>query len=167
MNMKKLGAIILLIAVLMTGIAACAEGRAKAGEEAPDFEITLLNGEPFKLSEQRGKVVFLNLWATWCPPCVMEMDDIQKLADAYPEELVVIGASADEDQATAEQFVEENGYTYPIGMDEGFKLGNVLYPTMYIPYSVFISPEGKIVSMDVGMADYDTMVARFEAAKGE
>ena len=167
MNMKKLGAILLLIAVLMTGIAACAEESAKVGEEAPDFELTLLSGEPFKLSEQRGKVVFLNLWATWCPPCVMEMGDIQKLADAYPEELVVIGASADYEQATVEAFIEKNGYTYPIAMDEGFRLGALLYPTRYIPYSVFISPEGKVVSMDVGVADYDTMVARFEAAKDE
>lgn len=158
--------IVLALALFALSALACAEG-SLIGTPAPDFEITTLDGQPFRLSEQRGKVVYLNIWATWCPPCVAEVGDIQKLADAHPDELVVIGASVDEAQSAAEQFVAENNLTYPIGMDVDFHLMAELFPSPYIPESVMIAPDGTIASIDIGMLTYAQMEARFSAALGK
>jgi hypothetical protein len=75
---------------------------------------------------------------------VAEIPDIQKLSEAHPDDLVIIGVSVDEAEADAAGFAEENGLTYPIAMDEGYLVAGELYPTMYIPESVFIAPDGTI-----------------------
>jgi len=137
---------------------------AKIGEEAPDFKLLMLSGDTFRLSEQRGKVVYLNLWATWCPPCVAEMGDIQKLYEAHPDDLYVIGASVDEDSGTVKKFLDENGYSYPVGMDADYTLVSTLYPSQYIPLSVFISPNGIVTYMDVGVLTYELMEALYQDA---
>ncbi len=134
---------------------------AQVGALAPDFEAETLEGGLFRLSDCRGKVVLLNIWATWCPPCVSEMPDIQALSEAYPEDLVVIGVSVDENREDVETFIAENGYTYRFAMDPDYQISGVLYPTYYIPNSVFIDPKGIVVSIDVGAADYNTLEARF------
>ena len=153
-----------MILVLMLCAAALAEATttAEVGKPAPDFEVQTLDGETFRLSDCRGKVVFLNIWATWCPPCVAEMPDIQALSEAHPEDLVVIGVSMEPEQ-DVRSFVEENGYTYKFAIDDG-NIGGLLYPTYYIPNSIFIDPNGVITFMDAGGADYETMEARYSDA---
>lgn len=163
--MRKLRLLWIALALLLA-CTAVAEGSApaKVGAQGPDFEVTTLDGETFRLSDQRGKAVFLNIWATWCPPCVEEMPDIQKLSQAHPDELVVIGLSCDDSAETVAEFVQKNGYTYTFAMDEDYRIGNLLYPTQYIPQSVFIDPNGIVTSIEVGMASYDEMERRFQAA---
>ena len=152
-----------MILMLMLCAAALAETTtAEVGKPAPDFEVQTLDGETFRLSDCRGKVVFLNIWATWCPPCVAEMPDIQALSEAHPEDLVVIGVSMEPEQ-DVRSFVEENGYTYKFAIDDG-NIGGLLYPTYYIPNSIFIDPNGVITFMDAGGADYETMEARYSDA---
>ena len=148
MRKIRIPAMLLALALVLTlpcAMAAKAAGPAEVGKPAPDFELTTLDGEVFRLSDQLGKVVFLNIWATWCPPCVAEMPEIQKLADDYPDELVVIGVSCDEGRSEVDAFLEEYGYTYPIAMDEGYRIAGILYPSYYIPNSIFIAPDGTVV----------------------
>lgn len=167
MRMNKWMALVL--AMLLIGALALAEGAspAKIGEAAPDFEIGTLDGETIRLSDYRGKVVFLNEWATWCPPCVAEIPDIQKLADAHPDDLMVIGINLDGDEdETVRAFVEENGVTYTIAMDRTYEISAANYPSEYIPYSIFITPDGVVSSFDVGMLTYEEMVDRFDRAAG-
>ena len=163
----KLFALILALMLLFALLPAWAESAPEVGDPAPAFDLTQIDGEVFHLSDHLGKVVFLNVWATWCPPCVAEIPDIQKLSEAHPDDLVVIGVSVDEAEADAAGFAEENGLTYPIAMDEGYLVAGELYPTMYIPESVFIAPDGTIASIDVGGMSYEEMEARYSAAKGE
>ena len=163
----KLFALILALMMLFALLPAWAESAPEVGDPAPAFDLTQIDGEVFHLSDHLGKVVFLNIWATWCPPCVAEIPDIQKLSEAHPDDLVVIGVSVDETEADAAGFAEENGLTYPIAMDEGYLVAGELYPTMYIPESVFIAPDGTIASIDVGGMSYEDMEARYSAAKGE
>ena len=137
---------------------------AQVGGIAPDFELTLLDGETLRLSDLRGKVVYLNIWATWCPPCVAEIPDIQRLSEAHPDDLVVIGASVDQDPQAVVDFVAERGLTYSIGIDGDFSLISDLYPTQYIPESVFISPDGVVTSMEVAMMSAEQMEARYQDA---
>ena len=162
---RMICAILLTLAVLAASIA-CAETAepAQVGLPAPDFEVKTLEGETLRLSDLRGKTVYLNLWATWCPPCRLEMPDIQKLAEAHPDDLVVIGVSLDESETTMADFVEQNGYTWQFAMDWGYEIGTKLYPTNAIPYSVFISPDGVVASMNLGMMSYEAMEECFQHA---
>ena len=84
------------------------------GVEAPELEITFLDGRIVKLSELRGRRVVLDFWATWCPPCLEEIPHFNDLAgESFEDDLIIIGISA-EDEDTLKTFVEEEGVAYPI-----------------------------------------------------
>jgi len=146
--MKKVLAMLLVLLLLPS--AALATALPMVGEEAPDFELTLLSGETFRLSEQRGKVVLINIWATWCGPCTMEMPDIDQLAKDYAEELVVIGVNCGESEETVARFVEENGYSYLFAADPDYYISGMLYPTTAIPYTIVVDAEGVITQLHRG-----------------
>ena len=164
MNARKL--LILALALLMLGTIALAESAQDVGSQCTDFELTTLTGETFRLSDCRGKVVFINIWATWCPPCVSEMPEIDRLAAAYPDELVVLGVSVDDRMSTVKEFIAEKGYSYAIAMDDAsYTVANKLFPTYAIPNSIFIDPNGIVTSIEAGAADYATLERRFLDAK--
>ena len=169
--MKAIRLLTLLLALLLLAAPAFAEAptSAQVGREAPDFELTQLNGEVFRLSEHRGEVVLLNVWATWCPPCVGEMPDIQSLSEAYDGELTVIGVSVDDDPAVVEDFIAENGYTYRFAMDTAdWLVAGQLYPTAGIPESVFIDKDGIVKRIVIGaFRDYATLEEAYLSARGE
>ncbi|WP_230398059.1 cytochrome c biogenesis protein/redoxin [Novisyntrophococcus fermenticellae] len=141
---------------------------AEEQQELPDsydFTLTDQYGNSHTLSEYKGKTVFLNFWATWCPPCRAEMPDIQKIYEETSaegkEELVVLGIAApDYGKETSEdgilQFLDENGYTYPVLMDPGGKIfaeyGVYSYPTTFM-----INKEGKVFGYVSGQISEDTM----------
>lgn len=117
---------------------------------APDFTLTDQFGAEHTLSDYRGKVVFLNFWATWCPPCRAEMPDIQKLYESYGDagEVVILavatpGVSGETDEAGVAAFLAEHGYTYPVVMDP---TGQVLsdYGISAFPTTFMIDREGSI-----------------------
>ena len=120
------------------------------GMEANDFEIDLIDGEPFKLSDQRGKVVLINIWATWCGPCVAEMPEIDQLAEDYADDLVVIGINCGEPEETVVDFVEENGYGYLFAADTDYRVSSQLNYTNSIPYTIVVDPEGVISALHRG-----------------
>ena len=147
--MKKFLAALLLLLVPAMAFAADFSVPTVGGE-APDFELTLLSGETFRLSEQRGKVVLINIWATWCGPCTMEMPDIDRLAKDYAEELVVIGVNCGESEETVAQFVTENGYSYNFATDTDYYVSGILYPTTAIPYTIVVNADGVITQLHRG-----------------
>ena len=120
-----------------------------------DFSLQTLEGEPLSLSDYQGKVIFLNFWATWCPPCIAEMPGIQKLyEDVDKEKIIFVMVSMDKTGEKAQQFINKKGYTFPVftplsQIPEGFR-------STSIPSTFVVSAEGKIVSKRVGMANYDT-----------
>ena len=146
--MKKF--LVLLLVLLNIPVMAFAGSLPAVGMEAPDFEVTLLDGEVFRLSEQRGKVVLINIWATWCGPCVAEMPDINQLAQDYDEDLVVIGINCGEDEQTVANFVAENGYTYRFATDTDYFISGMLYPTTGIPYTIVVDGNGIISQLHLG-----------------
>lgn len=119
-----------------------------------DFQLKNLNGEIVHLSDYKGKVIFLNLWATWCAPCIAEMPNIQGLYDKIDDKNIeFIMLSMDQKEAKAKKFIDKKGFTFPVFMaaspvPEMFKVPSI--PTTFV-----ISPEGKVVSKKVGMANYD------------
>ncbi|MFC6231753.1 peroxiredoxin family protein [Paenibacillus allorhizosphaerae] len=112
----------------------------KVGQQAPDFELTLLSGQQVKLSDYRGKTVILNFWATWCPPCRAEMPEMQQFYDAHQAEgTVILGVNATSTEVSVpvvKAWIEEWAITFPIPLD---KQGDVskqyrvnAYPATYV-----------------------------------
>ena len=125
---------------------------AKEGFAAPDFTLDLLGGGKVTLSDLRGKVVLVNFWTSWCPPCRLEMPAIEKTYRSYKDlGFVVIGlnlTTQDSEQAAAE-FAKEVGITFPIALDRDNAVGN-LYRNTALPTSFFIDRNGVIRSVIVG-----------------
>lgn len=125
---------------------------AKEGFTAPDFTLDLLGGGKVTLSDLRGKVVLVNFWTSWCPPCRLEMPAIEKSYRSYKDlGFVVIGlnlTAQDSEQAAAE-FAKEVGITFPIALDRDNAVGN-LYRNTALPTSFFIDRNGVIRSVIVG-----------------
>lgn len=125
---------------------------AKEGFAAPDFTLDLLNGGTVSLSELRGKVVLINFWTSWCPPCRLEMPAIEKTYRSYKEiGFVVIGVNltAQDSEQAAANFAKEIGVTFPIALDRDNTIGN-LYRVTALPTSFFIDRNGVIRSVVVG-----------------
>lgn len=145
----------------LVGVAAN-EGLNK-GEQAPDFELTTLTGEPIRLSELQGKKVILNFWATWCPPCKAEMPHMQNFYEDYAEtenvEIVAVNLTSGDREASVEDFVKDYGLTFPIPMDIEGEVGQK-FQAVTIPTSYIIDTNGMIQHKIVGPMD-ETMIQDF------
>lgn len=115
-----------------------------------NFTLTDLSGKTWTLKDLRGKVVLVNFWATWCPPCRKEMPDLETLNQRFgPQGLVILGIS-DEDAATVSPFIAEHKVTYPILLDPGRKV-NELFQIEGIPKTFIYGRNGKIVAQSIDM----------------
>ena len=132
---------------------------------APDFTLTDQYGNIHTLSDYRGKIVFLNIWATWCPPCRAEMPDIQALYEDNQKDadsdLVILGLACpnygdEKDEQGIKDFLSENGYTYPVVMDPTGDLLYSYYITAY-PTTFMIDKEGYIFGYVPGMMSREIM----------
>lgn len=137
------------------------------GDTAPGFELTTLDGEVFNLEAQRGKVVLVNFFATWCPPCREELPYLEKEVwqrfDPASFSLIVVGREEDDD--VIGPFVEENGYSLPFAGDPG-KVAYDLYASRFIPRNFVIGPDGRVLFQSQGFerADFDRMIAVIQEA---
>lgn len=113
---------------------------------APDFTLSLYNsGEEFRLSEQKGKIVVVNFWGSWCPPCRSEMPALQKVWEVYQGRgLVVVGVNAQDTEEQALAFLKEVGVTFPTGPDKDGSI-TTAYRVLGFPTTVFIDREGYTV----------------------
>jgi cytochrome c biogenesis protein CcmG, thiol:disulfide interchange protein DsbE len=136
-------------------------------QPAAPFTVTLFDGRKLSLGELHGKAVFLNFWASWCPPCRAEARDLevawQKVKD---ENMVFIGVALQDTDKNSLEFLKEFDVTYPNGKDESGKIG-VDYGTWGIPESFFIDPQGRITYKHVGDIRAALVLTKLEeAAKG-
>jgi thiol-disulfide isomerase/thioredoxin len=126
-----------------------------------DFAVTDLNGRTISSTDLRGKVVLVNFWATWCPPCRAEIPDLIKLQDKYRDKLVVLGISEDEvppDEVKA--FVTEQKMNYPVAMTTP-ALAKIFRGVSALPTTFVIGREGKLEQRHVGMLNAE--LAELEA----
>ncbi|HET6527336.1 MAG TPA: TlpA disulfide reductase family protein, partial [Balneolaceae bacterium] len=119
--------------------------------KAKDFTVTLVNGEPFTLSEQQGKVVLLNIWATWCAPCHVETPEFVELYAEYKDDgLQILGVSIDKQgKAVVKPFMEKYDVNYPVVIDDG-TIMEKYGPTMGIPTTYIIDKDGYLRYFAVG-----------------
>ena len=126
----------------------------KVGDPAPDFSVALFDGSHLTLSELRGKVVLLNFWATWCPPCREELSHVQQqVIDRFAgEEFVFLPISRGEERAAVEAFRAKTGYAFPMGLDTDETIYK-RYATRFIPRNFLIDRTGRVVKATVGYDD--------------
>ena len=126
----------------------------RESQPAPNFPLTL-NGQVTELAALRGRVVVLNFWATWCPPCVDEMPSLQRLHESLSDEgLVVLGISVDESRAAYENFLRTHGITFPNHHDPEKRI-STLYGTFMYPETYIISKNGLLVRKVIGPLEWD------------
>lgn len=134
----------------------------KVGDVAPDFELTTLSGEAVKLEDYRGKRVFVNFWATWCPPCREEMPDMQKLYDETDVEILAVNMTASENsKAGVSKFIDDNAFSFPVPVDPEGRVTD-LYEVRAYPTSYLIDSEGRIAHIALGAMDYERMLDETE-----
>jgi peroxiredoxin len=124
----------------------------QAGFLAPDFTLNTLDGEAVTLSDLRGQVVLLNIWASWCPPCRAEMPAMQRVWEEYRARGVVVlavNSTVQDTPADALNFVTENSLTFPIPLDTGGEVTR-LYRVSSLPTSFFIGADGVIREVVIG-----------------
>ncbi len=120
------------------------------GRLAPDFTLVDMEGNEVTLSDFRGKTVFINFWATWCPPCRAEMPEIEAVYQEYKDkDVVVIGVDILEPEDVVRQFVEQGGYSWIFILDATGAVSDD-YRITAIPTSFFIDREGIIQAVVIG-----------------
>ncbi|MFF2908436.1 peroxiredoxin family protein [Paenibacillus sp. NPDC057934] len=130
------------------------------GQVAPDFSLQDLSGNPVRLSDYKGKRVMLNFWATWCPPCRVEMPHMQSIYENYEsEDVVILGVNmtlTEKALGDVQPFVQEQKLTFPIVLDEDGELMQtyqiVAYPTTYV-----LDADGVVREKVRGAMNYEMM----------
>jgi len=128
-----------------------ASARTDVGDPMPAYTAKYLDGKPLNLAGEKGNVIFLNVWATWCGPCRFETPELQALHNQYAAKgMKVIGVSVDEGETEAvKTFVSEQKITYPIAVDPEGRIANLLQTTV-LPTSLLLDRSGKIVWRQIG-----------------
>ncbi|NOS93218.1 MAG: TlpA family protein disulfide reductase [Cyclobacteriaceae bacterium] len=142
---------------LKTGLMDASTSAKKPVDFDFNFKVKDLNEAKYSFDQFKGKVIFLNLWATWCGPCKAEMPGIQELYNSLPADSVVfVMLSLDKEglQPKVKKYIADKKFTFPVYMPSGFLTEQLNVPS--IPTTFIINKEGKIVSKEVGTTNFNT-----------
>ena len=157
--MKKLLALFFVVLVLTVGFVFFIKSPSLSGAAAPDTALVGINTENATIHGLAGeKPLFLNFWATWCPPCVGEMPAIEAMYQKYGDQLYFAAITVDEDKAAVANFLESRSLTLPVYTGDLNKLGHD-YHLDFIPRSVLIGTDGSILAEYTGGMDEATLEA--------
>ncbi len=123
---------------------------AQEGEQAPDFETTLVDGSSFQLSKLQGKYVLLDFWGSWCPPCRKENPKLVQLHTTYPNQLTIVTVGLEKDATSWKKAAEKDGFVWKnqiVHQNKFVMLSPIArkYGVSEIPSKFLISPEGKLL----------------------
>jgi len=123
---------------------------------AEDFAVLTPRGRTFRLSEQRGKIVFINFWATWCPPCREEMPAMERLYERTKHSGVeMLAISVDADPASIAPFLGERQFTFTVGLDPKMSVANA-YGVRGLPASFIVDRDGNLAAVALGPRAWDS-----------
>jgi peroxiredoxin len=126
---------------------------------ADDFTLATPKGQKVKLSDYRGKLVFMNFWATWCPPCREEMPAMQRLWDQQKDKgFVMLAISVDHDPDLVPSFVKNHKFTFPVLVDPKMEAANA-YGVRALPSSFIIDRQGNMTAYAIGPRNWDNDAA--------
>jgi peroxiredoxin len=126
---------------------------------ADDFTVSTPSGDKFRLADQRGKVVMVNFWATWCPPCLEEMPAMERLYRQHKDAgFTLVAISVDADPKKVAPFVSEHKLTMPIGVDPKMDLANT-YGVRALPSSFVVARDGNLAALAIGPRAWDNDAA--------
>lgn len=143
--------------LLWTGLMSPDTELSQSEYRTANYNLPLLSltDDTLLLEKFEGKTIFLNFWATWCPPCIAEMPNIQSLYDdVQSDSIQFVMVSLDEDHQKARDYLARKEYSFPVFFLNGKKPG--IYNSTVVPTTYIISPDGEIVSERRGMANYNT-----------
>jgi peroxiredoxin len=142
-----------LIALAMLAAASAAKAKAAPNAPAPDFTLRQIDGPNLRLGEQRGRVVMVNFWATWCGPCRVELPHLDKLHAKYRNSgFMLLGVNIDDDPNTAKALAAKMGLKFPVLFDSEKKVV-AAYDLNAMPATVLIDRDGKVRHLHRGYKD--------------
>ena len=125
--------------------------QARVGKSLADFSLPDINGETVQLSDYAGKVVLINAWATWCPPCIAEMPDLHAYYQAHKDDgFVILAINGGESAEVVAAFATQNGLTFPVLVDPTTRFLTSLGITSY-PTSILVGSDGVVQAVHVGL----------------
>lgn len=165
--MKKILTAILLIGLAATGCTAASEQGPR--QPAPDFNLKTLDGKTLQLSALKGKVVLLNFWATWCPPCREEIPHFKELYDQYRAKgLEIIGVALDDGgEKDVAPFARQNQINYPLVAAGGQELAQSYGGIRGIPTTFLIDKQGRIAQKYIGSRSKEVFEKEIQALLAE
>lgn len=145
-----------LLISLSLGTYSASAGRQAAGKSVPNLELPTLQGKSISLKSLRGKVVFLNFWASWCPSCRMEMPTLEKIHKRFNDrDLAVVAVSIDAGgKKSVLPLLKKLGLTFPVPIDPNQKVMD-RYGVTLIPTAFIIGRNGEIIGKAIGPKDWD------------
>jgi len=157
-----------LLTLLGLGLVRRQQGPVGVGMQAPDFTLTTFSGEQIRLSDQSGKVVLVNFWASWCKPCEQEAAALEQAYQMFKDQGVVfLGVDYFDTEPEARAYLARFGITYPNGPDLGTRISQA-FRIRGVPETYIIDPLGELVSVKIG--PYESLgeiAAAVTAALGE
>jgi thiol-disulfide isomerase/thioredoxin len=123
--------------------------------QAPDFVLSDMNGKKVSLSSLKGKIVLLNFWATWCPPCREEMPTLETLFQTFKDrsDFVLLAVDSEEHKETVSEFLKNNPYRFPVLLDTTGE-ADLQYSIEAIPTTYLIDAQGEVVAGTKGAFDW-------------
>ena len=131
------------------------KGGPEAGQPAPTFAADTIEGRRFSIKEQKGRVVVLDFWATWCPPCRKTLPALQAMHERYKDDDSVMIASVSIDEGRnigsfLKQFMQQKRYNFPV-ISDSFRNISAVYDVKTVPTMVVIDPEGRVSNVQIGL----------------
>jgi peroxiredoxin len=161
--MRRVCFLLLLLTVVAAAPALAKAERPQAppatavGAAAPDFTLDDLQGNPVTLSGLRGKVVVLNFWASWCPPCRVEMPSMERLNEVFgSRDFALLAVNVEQDAAAVRAFLKENPHSFAVLLDPQGK-AQQLYGVYRFPETFLIDKSGRVVEHYLGARDYSAV----------
>ena len=142
-----------LLTTLLVGAAGTASAAVQLSANAPDFTLRSVGGANVRLAEQRGQVVMVNFWATWCTPCLQEMPHLSRLYERYRASgFVLLGVNIDDDPRAAAALATKLGLRFPVLLDTDKKVSRI-YDMSAMPATLLIDRDGRVRHIHRGYRD--------------